>query len=48
MRRLVAGFSPLRLGFSPLIDNMGFMVDRVAVGQVSFLTHLFLLSINIS
>jgi hypothetical protein len=33
--RLVAGFSPRRLGFAPMAILVGFMVDVVALGQVS-------------
>jgi hypothetical protein len=33
--RLVAGFSPLRPGFDPGSGKVGFVVDNVALGQVS-------------
>jgi hypothetical protein len=32
-RRLVAGFSPLRRGFIPSVVRMGFVVDKLALGQ---------------
>jgi hypothetical protein len=35
LRLLVAGFPPLRLGFDPGSGQVGFVVDKVALGQVS-------------
>jgi hypothetical protein len=35
LRRLVAGLSPRRPGFDPSPVHVGFMVDKVALGQVS-------------
>jgi hypothetical protein len=35
-RRLVAGFSPRRTGFAPGSVHVGFVVDKVAMGQVFF------------
>jgi hypothetical protein len=35
VRRLVAGFPPLRPGFESRSGNVGFVVDKVALGQVS-------------
>ena len=34
LRRLVYGLSPRRPGFDPGSVNMGFLVDKVALGQV--------------
>jgi hypothetical protein len=34
LRRLVAGFPPRRPGFEPRSSHGGFMVDKVALGQV--------------
>jgi hypothetical protein len=34
LRRLVAGLSPRRPGFNPGSVNVGFVVDKVALGQV--------------
>jgi hypothetical protein len=34
LRRLVPGFPPRRPGFEPRLDHVGFVVDKVAVGQV--------------
>jgi hypothetical protein len=34
LRRLVAGFPPRRLGFGPRSSQVGFVVDKVALGQV--------------
>jgi hypothetical protein len=34
LRRLVAGLSPRRPGFDPWLLHVGFMVDKVALGQV--------------
>jgi hypothetical protein len=34
LRRLVAGLSPRRPGFDPGSVHVGFMVDKVALGQV--------------
>lgn len=34
LRRFVAGFSPRRPGLSPRLVHMGFVVEKVAVGQV--------------
>jgi hypothetical protein len=34
LRRLVASFPPRRLGFAPRSGQVGFMVDKVALGQV--------------
>jgi hypothetical protein len=34
LRRLVAGFSPWRPGFDPWSVHVGFVVDKVALGQV--------------
>ena len=34
LRRLVAGLSPLRPGFDPGSVHVGFVVDKVALGQV--------------
>jgi hypothetical protein len=34
LRRLVAGFPPRRNGCEPGSDHVGFMVDKVALGQV--------------
>jgi hypothetical protein len=34
LRRLVAGLSPRRRGFDPRSVNVGFVVDKVAMGQV--------------
>ena len=35
-RRLVAGISPRRPGFDPGPVHVGFMLDKVALGQVFF------------
>jgi hypothetical protein len=35
LRRLVAGFPPLRLGFDPRSGHVGFVVDKVVLGQIS-------------
>jgi hypothetical protein len=35
LRRLVAGLSPRRLGFDSGSVHVGFVVDKVALGQVS-------------
>jgi hypothetical protein len=34
VQRLVAGLSPQRSGFTPGLANVGFVVDKVAMGQV--------------
>jgi hypothetical protein len=34
LRRLVAGFAPLQLGFKHGSGHVGFVVDEVALGQV--------------
>jgi hypothetical protein len=34
LRRLVAGLSPLRPGFDPGSVHVGFVVDKVTLGQV--------------
>jgi hypothetical protein len=34
LRRLVVGFSPRRSGFEPKAGLAGFVVDKVALGQV--------------
>jgi hypothetical protein len=34
LTRLVAGFPSRRHGFEPGSDNVGFVVDKVALGQV--------------
>jgi hypothetical protein len=34
LRRLVAGLSPRRPGFDPGSVHVGFVVDKVALGQV--------------
>jgi hypothetical protein len=34
LRQLVAGFPPRRPGFNPRSSHMGFVVDKVALGQV--------------
>jgi hypothetical protein len=34
LKQLVAGFSPRRLGFDPGSGQVGFVVDKVALGQV--------------
>jgi hypothetical protein len=34
LRQLVAGFSPWRPGFKPGSGHVGFVVDKVALGQV--------------
>jgi hypothetical protein len=34
LKRLVAGFPPRRLGFDPGSGQVGFVVDKVTVGQV--------------
>jgi hypothetical protein len=34
LRRLVAGFPPLRLGFEPRSGHVAFVVDSVVLGQV--------------
>jgi hypothetical protein len=34
LRRLVTGLSPRRLGFYPGSVHVGFLVDKVALGQV--------------
>jgi hypothetical protein len=36
LRRLVAGFPPRRPGFEPRSGYVGFVVDKVALGQVFF------------
>jgi hypothetical protein len=36
--RLVAGFPPPRPGFEPWSGHVGFVVDKVALGQVLFLS----------
>jgi hypothetical protein len=33
LRRLVAGLSPQKPGFAPVSNHVGFMVDKVALGQ---------------
>jgi hypothetical protein len=35
-RRLIAGFSPRRTGFAPVSVHLGFVVDKVTMGQVFF------------
>jgi hypothetical protein len=35
LKRLVAGFPPRRPGFKPGSTHVGFVVDKLAVGQVS-------------
>jgi hypothetical protein len=34
LRRLVAGLSPRRYGFDPWSFHVGFVLDKVALGQV--------------
>jgi hypothetical protein len=34
LRRLVAGFSPRMPGFAPRAAHVGFVVDKVALGQI--------------
>jgi hypothetical protein len=34
LKRLVAGFPPQRPGFKPGSSHVGFVVDKVALGQV--------------
>jgi hypothetical protein len=46
LRRLVAGLSPRRPGFNPGPVHVGFMVDKVALGQV-FLRVLRLSPVNL-
>jgi hypothetical protein len=41
LRRLVAGLAPRRPGFKPGSVHVGFMVDKVALGQVSLRVLLF-------
>jgi hypothetical protein len=36
LRRLIAGFPPWQPGFDPRSGYVGFMVDKVALGQVLF------------
>jgi hypothetical protein len=47
LRSLVAGLSPWRLGFTPGSIHVGFVVDKVALGQV-FLQVLQFSPVNIS
>jgi hypothetical protein len=47
MRSLVAGLSPRRPGFAPGSIHMGFVVDKVSLGQV-FLRVLRFYPVNIS
>jgi hypothetical protein len=47
LRSLVSGLSPRRLGFAPGSIHVGFVVDKVALGQV-FLRVLRLFFLNIS
>jgi hypothetical protein len=46
LRRLVAGLSPRRAGFTPLSVHVGFVLDIVALGQV-FLRVLRFSPVNI-
>jgi hypothetical protein len=46
LRRLVAGLSPRRPRFDPRPVHLGFVVDKVALGQVFSLVLLFSLSIS--
>jgi hypothetical protein len=46
LRRLVAGLSLLRPGFDPGSVNLGFVVDKVALGQVFLRVVGFPLSIS--
>jgi hypothetical protein len=46
LRRLVAGLSPRRSGFAPVSVHVGFVVDKVALGQV-FLRVLRVSSVSI-
>jgi len=39
LRRLVTGFSPQRPAFSPRVGRVGFVVNKVALGQI-FRYHL--------
>jgi hypothetical protein len=34
LRRSVTGFSPLRPGFGPTSGHVGFLVDKMTLGQV--------------
>jgi hypothetical protein len=34
LRRLVASFPPLQIGFVPISGHVGFVVDEVALGQI--------------
>jgi hypothetical protein len=34
LERLVAGFQPRRPGFNPVLDDVGFVVDRTVLEQV--------------
>jgi hypothetical protein len=36
LKRSLAGFPPRRPGFDPKSGDMGFLVDKVALGQVFF------------
>jgi hypothetical protein len=36
LRRLVAGYPPRQTGFQPRSGHVGFVVDKVALGQVFF------------
>jgi hypothetical protein len=47
LRSLVAGLSPQRPGFAPWSIHVGFVVDKVALGQV-FLRVLRFSPVNIS
>jgi hypothetical protein len=46
LKLLVAGLSPLRFGFEPSSVYVGFVVDRVALGQVFLRVLRFPLSIS--
>jgi hypothetical protein len=48
LRSLVAGFSPRRPGFAPGSIHVGFVVDKVAVGQIFLRGLRFSLSIYMS
>jgi hypothetical protein len=47
LRRLVAGLSPRRHGFAPELIYVGFVVDKVALGQI-FLRVLRFSPVNMS
>jgi hypothetical protein len=46
LRRLVAGVSPPRPGFAPVLIHVGFLVDKVALGHIFSGFSGFLLSIQ--